>query len=201
MGDVAGAEAALRDAAMALVQDDRGVRVEDYLASLAAATGEGALATAGFDVAGHDLPPGSPLFFEPVNHVLTGDVLDDVPPGSVYGILQALAGDAPSPKELYELVARTLGQAGWGKVVVTVAEDNQPWVVPLRSAFELRSTVIDLEARHELSVADRATLGATALRAAVEQVAGAIDRSVAVRLAMEVTFGMAKVAPMRRAVD
>lgn len=189
----------LRDAALALVQNERGVRVEDYLASLGAAAGEAALATAGFDVAGHDLPPGSPLLYEPVNQVLTGDTVDDVPAGSVYGILHGLADDAPTPKELYEHVVRSLGQAEWGKVTVTLTEANQPWVVPLRSAFELRATVLELEAGHALAVADRATLTATALRAAIEQVDGAIDRSVAVRLALEVTFGMAKMAPMTQA--
>jgi len=189
----------LRQAAIALVQDDRGVRVEDYLASLAAATGDAALASAGFDVAGHDLTPGAPLFFEPVNQVLTGDTLTDVPAGSVYGILQGLTDDAPSPKELYEHVARSLGSAEWGQVTVTVSDDNRPWILPLRSAFALRSTVVDLEARHGLAVTDRATLAATALRAGVEQVTGAIDRSIAVRLALEVTFGMAKMAPMTSA--
>jgi hypothetical protein len=197
--DLGEASTTLRDAAIALVKDDRGVRVEDYVASVAAAAGEAALASAGFDVAGHDLTPGSPLFYEPVNEVLTGDTLEDVPLGSVYGMLQGLADDAPSPKELYEHVARSVGQAHWGTVTLTVHPDNQPWILPLRSAFALRPTVIDLEAHHGLLVTDRASLVTTALRASIEQVAGAIDRSVAVRLALEVTFGMAKTAPMTQA--
>ena len=184
---------------MALVQDERGVRVEDYLTVLAAATGEGALATAGFDVAGHDLPPGSPLFYEPVNLVLTGDVLDDVPAESVYGILDGLSERLPTSKELYELVAGSVGGAEWGHVTVTVDADHRPSTMPLRAAFELRPHVTAIEARHGLALADRATLTATALRSAIEQVGEAIDRSLAVRLALEVTFGMAKLAPMTQA--
>ena len=196
MADLAGAEAALREAAIALVQNEQGVRVEDYLATLAAAAGEGALAAAGFDVAGHDLPPGSPLFFEPVNAILTGDTVADVPADSVYGILRDLTPEPPTPTELYEQVARSVGGADWGKVNATVPDDNQPWVLPLKSAYELRSVIIGLEADQGLVLAARHTLTATALREAIVQVGEAIDRSIAVRLALEVTFAMAKTAPM-----
>ena len=199
MGDLGDAPDRLRDGALALVQDERGVRVEDYLASLAAATGEAALATAGFDVVGHDLTPGAPLFYEPVNHVLTGDVLEDVPAGSLYGILQGLVDGPPTPKELYEHVASNVGAAEWGHVTLTLGADHQPWILPLRAAFELRPTVLALESDRGLAVSDRAALAATALRAAIEQVGDAIDRSLAVRLALEVTFGMAKMTPMTQA--
>ncbi len=199
MADLETAEAALRDAAIALVQDEHGVRVEDYLTTLAAAAGEGALAAAGFDVARHDLTPGSGLFFEPVNMLLTGDRVDDVPPASVYGILHDLVPAPPTPTELYELVARSVGGAEWGQVTVTVLEANQPWVLPIRSAYELRATVVGLEAEHGLALAERHTLTATALREAILQVGEAMDRTVAVRLALEVTFGMAKMAPMTEA--
>jgi hypothetical protein len=199
VGDVSAAEASLRSAAIALVRNDRGVRVEDYLTALAAATGEAALAAAGFDVAGHDLAPGSPLFYEPVNTVLSGDVLEDVPAASVHGILASGAEGAPTPKELYELVAGSLGQAEWGRVTTTVDADHRPWVLPLRTAYELRPTVVEIATGHNLTVADRATLTATAARAAIEQVADAIERAVALRLVLEVTFGMAKMAPMTAA--
>jgi hypothetical protein len=199
VGDLGDAPDRLRDAALALVRDERGVRVEDYLTSLAATTGESALATAGFDVEAHDLTPGAPLFYEPVNRVLTGDVLEEVPTETVYGILQGLVDDTPTPKELYEHVASHVGAAQWGQVALTVATDHRPWVLPLRTAFELRPTVVALEADRGLAVSDRAALSATALRAAIEQVSRAIDPSLAVRLALEVTFGMAKMTPMTQA--
>jgi hypothetical protein len=194
---MAAAEMAVRDAAIEMVQNEQGVRVEDYLATLAAATGEGALAAAGFDVAGHDLTPGSGLFFEPVNALLTGDPLvDPVPAASVYGIVAAGATSPPAPTELYEHVARSVGASEWGQVALTVAEDNRPWILPIRAAFDLRSAVAGVEAAHGLAIAQRHVLMATALRAALGQVAGAIDGAIAVRIALEVTFGMAKMAPM-----
>jgi hypothetical protein len=168
-----------------MVQNENGVRVEDYLATLAAATGEAALAAAGFDVAHHTMAPGSGLFFEPVNDLLA----------QVYEILSALA-ELPPPDAIFEHVARTVGHAEWGKVVVTVPEGNDPWILPLRAAYELRSTVAGIEAAHGFDARARHIVTATALREAIVQVDGAIDFGVAMQLALEVTFGMAKMAPM-----
>jgi hypothetical protein len=197
----------MRDAAIAFVQADGGVRVEDYLTALAALAGEAALAAAGFDVEGHDLAPGSGLFFEPVNEILSGDqgTVDGSPAGSVVGVLRGWIPDVvpadafPTPDELYRHVASTVGQAPWGEVVVTVGEANRPWVPPLRAAYELRPAVLAAEAAQGTPVAERHRLVATALLEAGPQVAGAIDPAVAVRLALEVTWGMAKVAPMTKA--
>ena len=88
--------ASIREAAIAFVQADGGVRVEDYLTCLGALTGEAALAAAGFDVEGHDLTPGSPLLYEPVNQVLSGDqaTVAGSPPGSVVGVLAITAAVA-----------------------------------------------------------------------------------------------------------
>lgn len=195
----------MREAAIAFVHADGGVRVEDYLTSLAALVGEAALAAAGFDVEGHDLPPGSGLFFEPVNEILSGDqgTVDGSPATSVAGLLRDAwvpslvpADGFPSPDELYRHVASTVGEAPWGEVVVTVGADNRPWVPPLRAAFELRPAVLAAEAAQGTPRSERHLLAATALLEAGHQVAGAIDPAVAVRLALEVTWGMAKVAPM-----
>ncbi|MEP6798436.1 MAG: hypothetical protein ABI890_09820, partial [Lapillicoccus sp.] len=128
MGSLADAESAVRAAALTLVQTPEGrVRVEDYLTVLAAATGEAALAAAGFDVAGHDLPPGSALFFDPVNAVLTGDpVTRPAAAGTVWALIEPLGGslapaDAlPEPTALYRFVVDHLGEAEWGRVTTSV---------------------------------------------------------------------------------
>lgn len=130
MDDLARAESALRAAAIAIVERDNPVRVEDYLTVLAAATGVGALAAAGFDVDGHDLVPGSGLFFEPVNELLTGD--PPVAAGSVYAILHSLVPASvpftafPSPIELYAHTARSIGEASWGKVSRSAPGTSSP---------------------------------------------------------------------------
>ena len=78
-------------------------------------------------------------------------------------------------------------------------DDNRPWFPPLRAAFELRPAVLAAEAEQGTALGERHLLAATALLEAGHEVAGAIDPAVAVRLALEVTFGMAKMAPMTRA--
>lgn len=196
----------IREAAIGFVQADGAVRVEDYLTSLAALTGEAALAAAGFDVEGHDLRPGSGLFFEPVNEVLSGDQgsLDGAPAGSVAGVLRdgwvpALVPAMPEPDALYRHVASTITEAAWGHVVTTTGDDHRPWVMPLAAAYELRPAVLAAEAAQGTPIGERHLLTATALLEAGHEVAGAIDPSVAVQLALEVVWGMAKTAPMTKA--
>lgn len=199
MADAASAAAELRDVALGLVQDDqRGGRVEDYLATLAAGAGEAALAAAGFDVEGHELTPGSGLFFEPVNAVLTGDPMppDGPPPGTVWAILSAAGTPLPAPESLYRHIAATVGSAEWGTVPTTVPVGNQPWVLPLRQAYELRPHVLRLERAAGAPRARRHVLVTTALAQAIEQTKGAIDLAVGTQLACEVLFGMAKMSPM-----
>ncbi len=190
----------IRDAALHSVQAaDRGVRVEDYLTTLAAATGEAALAATGFPVDAHDLPPGSPVFVEAVNGVLTGDPLPPhgvAPPGTVWSVLQAARLPLPDPGELYAQHAAGVGSAGWGFVATSVPEANRPRVMALRAAYELRATVLEVERSAGATPAQRHLVTATALTQAVAQTAQAIAVPVGVRLACEVLVAMAKTAPM-----
>lgn len=207
---------ALRDQAARLVQDERGVRVEDYLALLAAATGEAAVVASGvIDVEHTDLVPGAGLFGDAINEVLTGDGTEvaDVPAGSVVGVLRdrLVPGVVPldafgSLEDLYRHVAASVGVAPWGDVVVTVPADHRHDVLPLRAAFELRPVVQAVMDGVDGGVASGVLvrppgwgphqLCALALASAIDQTVGAIDVRIGVRLALEITFGMAKVVPM-----
>lgn len=201
MTDLETTAAELRDVALSMVQDERGVRVEDYLTTIAAAAGEAALAAAGFDVEGHELTPGSGLFFAAVNAVLTGDPMpaDGPPAGTVWAVLAGTGAPLPDPEQLYRHVASTVGQAEWGSVATTVPEDNRPWVLPLRQAYELRPHVLRLERAAGTPRTQRHVLVTTALAQAMTQTAGAIDAGIGARLACEVLFGMAKMTPMTEA--
>lgn len=204
MGTLAEAESAVRAAALGLVQTPDGrVRVEDYLTVIAAAAGEASLAAAGFDVEGHDLTPGSGLFFDPVNAVLTGDpITRPAAPGTVWSLIEPLGGslapvDAlPDPAALYRFVVEHLGAAGWGRVSTSVDADHHPTVLPLQAAYDLRTGVLEVERRFGAPVEDRHIVTTAALTAALEETRAAIDVPVALQLAVEVLFGMAKMAPM-----
>jgi hypothetical protein len=200
MADVATSAAELRDVALQMVQDPQngGVRVEDYLTTIAAAAGEAALAAAGFDVEGHDLTPGSGLFFEPVNEILTGEPMppNGPPEGSVWALLLGAGVPLPTPESLYRHIAGTVGSADWGAVITTVPEDDQPWVLPLRQAYELRPHVLRIEGAAGSPTVQRHVLVTTALVQAMAQTTGAIDAAIGAQLACEVLFGTAKMTPM-----
>jgi hypothetical protein len=212
--DIRAAASRLAHAALVRVEDPakRRVRVEDYLATLASVTGEAALVAAGaFDVEASDITPGSPVFGDPINAVLSGDTSDwtAVPPDSVAGILVGELVPQPVPleyfgslDELYRHVAGHVGSAPWGSVRVGVPVDNQPAVLPLQVAFELRPAVDAADAEAGIPARRRHVPCAVALAEGIRQVQGAIDLHVAMTIALQVTFGMAKMAPMsRRAFD
>ena len=192
------------------VQDASGkVRVEDYLTVLAAITGEAALFASGVITVGTSpIEPGAPVFGDPINHVLTGDVLTfaELPATSVMGILVAEVVPATVPlaffgslEETYRHVAAGVGQAPWGFVSTTVPEANKPTVQPLRVAFDLRPSVDQAQSTADLPTDLRHVPCTLALAIGLGQVRSAIDMRIATTLAIEVVFGMAKMGPMTKA--
>jgi hypothetical protein len=200
---IARAAFAIRDAAYQYLVGERGVRVEDYLTVLAALTGEAALVASGLiDIETAAIKPGSGIFGDAVNEVLSGDAtdLDEVGSASVVGLMRdglvpgVVAGELFDLERLYRFVAEKVGSVEWGMAAVSVPEANQPTVLPLRAAFEMRPEV-------EEAYADRRTRHipcAIALVSAVEQTKEALDPLIGVTLALEVVFGMAKTMPMSR---
>jgi hypothetical protein len=184
------------------------VRVEDYLTVLAAATGEAALVASGLlDIEHTELTPGSAVFGDAINAVLTGDalVLAAVPPLSVLGVFAGelvpslVPANAVEPlARWYEHVAATVAGQAWGEVATTVGEEHRPTVLPLRAAFELRPAVDEAAARSDRPTSERHVPCVLALCLAFGQVQSAIDVRVATTLTLEVVFGMAKMVPMSR---
>jgi hypothetical protein len=188
----------LNQHAMELATSGPGVRVEDYLAAVASACGESVLVTAGFDIEGHDLTPGSGVFGDAANVVLTGDTVEvsEASATSVVGLLRDEGIEIPDLHELYAHVAATVGQARWGDVVTRVPAEHVHGVLPLQMAYELRPTV------QRLAGPPTHVVTARALVAALQQVEGALDPAVARTIVFDVTFGMAKMAPMtKQAMD
>jgi hypothetical protein len=83
-------------------------------------------------------------------------------------------------------------------VYVSVGADHAPTIPPLRLAFELRPVVEAVCAQAGFAPAQRHWPCALALASALEQVKEAIDIRLGLKLALEVVFGMAKMAPMSR---
>ena len=202
----------LAEYVLGYVRDDDGrARVEDYLAALAAATGEAAILASGLlDIERNDLTPGSGVFGDAINAVLSGDVTEapsvvGQAPLSVVGLLVSELVPDVTPistfdviPEVYAQVAAAAGSLPFGEVAVSVGADHQPFQPPLRSALELR-TAIEFLAREEgIPDAERYRLCTAALAAAIRQTAGVLDPAVAVRLSLEICFGVAKLVPVPR---
>jgi len=204
MGTLADAETRIREAAIRLVQEPGGgVRVEDYVATLAAAAAEAALAAAGFDVEHHDLVPGSVLTYDAVRARLTGDpVTRPAPVGTVWSLLEPLAGGTvaasafPDAAQLYAQAEDHRGAPQPGEVVTTVGADHAPARPPLGQAYALRPAVLETERLFGAAVTDRHIVTASALTSAIDQTKSAIDPAIALRLALEVLFGVVRLAPM-----
>jgi hypothetical protein len=185
------------------------VRVEDYITVLASMTGEAALVAAGvLDIETSTIPPGSAVFGDAINEILTGDTddLTKLPADSVIGILvrELVPGVVSLDSfgrldDFYRRVAENVGKMPWGHVAVSVGDDHKPTVMPIQAAFELRPSVEAAMADTGLPPGSRHVPCALALAFGLTQVKGAIDIQVAVTLAMDVVFGMAKMAPMSRA--
>jgi hypothetical protein len=197
--------------ALSHVQDESGrVRAEDYVAVLAALTGEAALVAAlGLDIETSSFAPGAALFGDQINAILTGDATDysSLPPDTVVGIVvgQLVPGTVPVAvfpplDELYRHVAATVGKSSWGNVTTSVRDENKPSELPLRAAFELRGSVIAAQSSAGLPRGQRHIVCALALAIGLQRVKSACDMKMAVTLAMEIVFGMAKMAPLSQAI-
>ncbi|MDB5430425.1 MAG: hypothetical protein JWP35_1541 [Caulobacter sp.] len=187
------------------------IRVEDLLSAAAAVTGEAAIRAVGeFDADAHDFAPGQAVMSDAINNLLCGDRSDwdDVPPGSLFGIIRkgALAAgygpaDFPDVGETIGIYAAGIGrgddpQAIWGRPALSVPVVNEPREQPLRHAYELRERVRVFFKAQDIAVADQPVILAQALAVVLGHVRQAIDPGVAIRLTLETLNGMAKMAPM-----
>ncbi len=199
MGTLADAESRIRQAALRLVQEPDGrVRVEDYLTSLAAATGEAALAASGFDGRAPRPHAGLALFHDPVNARPTGDPSDCRPRRTgVWAILASLPGPRSSRRPRTRPPRTSTAGSPAASAVRAGARSRSPSVdhAPRRR----RCAALRAAARRPRDRAgpstprhDRHVVTASALAAAVEQTKDAIDPQVALLLSLEVAFGNGK---------
>lgn len=198
----------LADFALSMVQDPQtqGVRVEDYLTVLAAACGEAVLVASGIvDIESNTMNPGSAILGAPINIVLSGDAMSfaEAPAGSAVAVLVGrLTPDVftldqfGALEDVFKHVVSHIGQAEWGQVATTVPEQNQPRVLPVKAAFDLRDAVTAVQEALGLPRAQRHVPCLHALAFALSQTRSAIDPEVALTLSLEVLFTMAKMVPV-----
>jgi hypothetical protein len=184
------------------------IRVEDLLTAAAAVCGEACIAAAGeFDPEDHDFVPGSAVLSDRVNEILCANAGDWSSTGdSVFGVIYrgVLAhgygeADFPPLADVFRMYVSTMGGGDaerWGYVGLSVAEENWPRVAPLRYAYELRAPTREILGRLALPAASWPAAFAHAIAGELGRVRQAIDPGVALRIVLETTNGMAKMAPM-----
>jgi hypothetical protein len=187
---------------------DGRIRVEDLLTAGAAVCGEACIAAAGeFDPDDHQFVPGSAVLSDRINEVLCANATDWSKTGeSVFGLIHAGATargyeerDFPDLADVFRVYVSLLGGGEadrWGFVGLSVPPENWPHVPPLRYAYELRTPVRGLLMGNRIPKGAWPAACAMALATELGKVRTAIDPAVAIRIVLETTNGMAKMAPM-----
>lgn len=195
MTDEARAARTLLQTLIDALKDPQGrVRAEELISAAAAIAGERTIAAAGeFDPRNHDFTPGSRVFSDRVNELFSGEIVGMIRDG-VVGRGYTLAEFPPLEDVIRHFAANVGDPAGWGRVPLSVAKENQPDLMPLRAAYETRAAVDKIAGNADAAGALRIAVRAVA--EALVAVKDAIDHRTALSIALETINGMAKTAPM-----
>lgn len=187
------------------VQNERGIRIEDAICSIATLVGERCIECAGeYTIDAHDFKPGSVIFSEKINEVLVGAVTaknwTELPKESVFGAVKTKleptfnAQDFPDLLGIFKNHSENSGSVVWGNVPLSVPAGNKPSILPIRVAYETRGFVqkdINLwssEKSLQISV--------DALVQILMDSKAAIASPIALLLAFETVNGVSKMATM-----
>ena len=191
--------------AKGLTQNGR-IRVEDLITAAAAIVGEASVSAAGdFNARNHEFTPGQRVFSDKANVLISGDTdLDGAPADSIVGILKNKLtkcgfqkADFPVLKDIFAYFAANIGKKeDWGKVPLSVPKNNQPFIMPLRVAYETRPIVDKIFAPLGDNHRQKLHAATLALAEVLCKTRDVLDRRIAITLAFETVNGMAKTAPM-----
>src|SRR5262245_58406039 len=135
-----------------LAAPDGRIHAEDAISAAACVVAERCISAAGeLDPSNHQLAPGSRVFSERLNELISGNqpTVDSAHSASVVGVLRdrlVAVGyrrdEFPDLKRVFEEFAARIGNADeWGWAPLSVPTDNRPHLMPLMVAFETRADV------------------------------------------------------------
>ncbi len=170
--------------------NERGVHSETVIGALAALFGEWSLRASGAA-----LPEQGWVLSSETNHLL---IEGPRPLWFVVAMFAERAGvpldDQPDPMAT---IARTVAAFGKRYPAVTVPEDHFPLEWSPVAGPRFRRHVQDVARRHNLQGADIAEACGIALGLILDLTKDALDPRIGVRLAQEVAFGVARMAPLK----
>jgi hypothetical protein len=188
-------------------------RDKEAIAAMAAVVGERCQEAAGeFPVRKHRFVPGQRVFSDKVNVLLAGDdhtlALDGIPSQSVYGQIRDqvdgkryLKTQFPGLVNVLQEFAGRIGKPeDWGKVPLSLPPENWPRLLPLRVAFDTRDGVDAVLGSVKDDRGRALRVSTLALTMLLNEADGALDSPSTMVLVLETINGMAKTAPMTKAI-
>jgi hypothetical protein len=190
-----------------LTDKDGRIRAEDAISGAATIVAERCIDAAGnFDLRNHNYHPGSRVFSETANTLFSGDTdnLDDAPSNSIVGMLRSKLDPQAYTKESFPALSSVFkgfaSRAGdpkdWGKVPLSVPEENQPFMLPLKVGYETRARVDEILKPIRSNKPLCLQVATEALAAILNMVSNVMNPGIALTLAIETVNGMIKTAPM-----
>jgi hypothetical protein len=92
--------------------------------------------------------------------------------------------------------ARAGDPKDWGKVPLSVPEENHPFILPLKVGYETRARVDEILRPIRSNKPLRLQVATEALAAILNMISNVMNPSIALMLAIETINGMMKTAPM-----
>lgn len=187
------------------IQTDKGVRVEDALCVMSTIVAERCIELANeFSINQHEFEPGSAVFSEKINEILVGPVAvenwNELPQESVFATIKKKINSHfddssfPALTGIFENYAKNIGETEWGKLSLSIPDDNKPFFLPLQAGYETRKFVdknINLE-NNEKTL----KIVIDAIARVLIETKMALEPKVALTLTFEIINGMAKTATM-----
>ena len=206
--DTAALRSSLVDYILKVLTDKDGrIRAEDAISAAATIVAERCIDAAGnFDLRNHKYHPGSRVFSETANAFFSGDTdnLDKVPPNSIVGMLRSRLDAAAYTEDTFSSLSSVFkvfaSRAGdpkdWGKVPLSVPEENRPFVLPLKVGYETRERVDEILKPIRSNKPLCLQVATEALAAILNMISNVMNPGIALTLAIETINGMMKTAPM-----
>jgi hypothetical protein len=126
---------------------------------------------------------------------------------TIYNVLETITGvtplqsqDLPKPDDLVRRISQGMAEAMTGDCnnfpPLTISPENYPHEWSPNAGIRLRHKVLEIERKHLLTERQTAFALAYATVGIIKYVQGVLDPAIAIRLAAEIMFATARMAPL-----
>ena len=185
--------------------DEKGIRIEDSIGLISVIIGERCIAFAGeHSIHDHNLEPGEVLLSKKINNVLVGSsatlAWNTLSENSVFGMIWCNLTSKfdiesfPSLQPIFDNFDQSVSNEKWANLSLSVPEKYTPSFLQLKAGYKSRSFV-----ENNIYQGDQYNclcIAIDALCYILNETRKAIAPQIALTLACEIIYAMAKTAPM-----